>query len=99
MWTGLYHFELGRNEQALRWLRDATLANPNAYLLFFYYGGVAGQVGSPDEARAAVETMRRLRPDVSLARLRAETPSDNTRYLAMRSRIIDGLAKAGLPET
>lgn len=98
MWTGLRHVALGAQEEGIGWLRSAVEANPQAYLLFFYYGGVAGLMGREEEARAAVETMQRLRPGVTLARLKAESPSDHPSYLAFRERLLDGLRRAGLPD-
>ena len=97
MWIGLRAVALGDDAEGLRWVRSAAETNSQVYPLYLYYTGVAGLVGA-DEAKASLDTMRRLRPDASLARVRAETPSDNPRYLALRDRILDGLKRAGLPE-
>jgi adenylate cyclase len=98
MWTGLRAVALGDLEEGLRWVRSAAQTNSQVYPLYLYYTGVAGLAGTQEEARAALDVMRRLRPEVNLARVRAETPSDNPRYLELRDRIIDGLKRAGLPE-
>ena len=53
------------------------------------------QLGQDEKARQHAEAVLAINPDFSLARFKAKIPY---RDEAMRKRILDGLAKAGLPE-
>ena len=55
--------EAGKNEEALRWLSDATVLDPKDAGSWFNLGIVLGRMNRFREAVAAFETAHRLEPD------------------------------------
>jgi len=89
---------LGRDEEAVAWLRRSIEANRNFRNTHLVLAAALAQLGRLDEARVAVQATLTLDPIVTIRRLRAGASSDNPTYLVQRQRISDGLRKAGLPE-
>ena len=54
--------------------------------------------GLPIEAAEVCAAARRLSPNFTIAKFRAEAVSDNPVYLAQRERLLEGLRLAGAPE-
>jgi hypothetical protein len=54
--------------------------------------------GLPAEAAEVCAGARRLSPNFTIAKFRAEAVSDNSIYLAQRERLHEGLRLAGVPE-
>ena len=64
--------------------------------------GTAGALalkGLPAEAAEVCAAARRLSPNFTIAKFRAEAVSDNPVYLAQRERLHEGLRLAGVPES
>jgi hypothetical protein len=55
-------------------------------------------LGRLNDARAAAEAAIALNPTFTIARFRADAPSDNSTFLTKRERIIEGMRTAGVPE-
>ena len=51
-----------------------------------------------EEAHAALDEFRHMRPGVGIAKLRSEALSTVPRYLKLRERLYDGLRLAGFEE-
>ena len=64
--------------------------------------GTAGALalkGLPAEAAEVCAAARRLSPNFTIAKFRAEAVSDNPVYLTQRERLHEGLRLAGVPES
>jgi hypothetical protein len=64
--------------------------------------GTAGALalkGPPAEAAEVCAAARRLSPNFTIAKFRAEAVSDNPVYLAQRERLHEGLRLAGVSES
>jgi hypothetical protein len=65
------------------------------------YGTVLFAMPSPgliEEAAEVCAAARRLAPKFTIAKFRAEAPSDNPVFLAPREHFYEGLRLAGVPE-
>jgi hypothetical protein len=60
--------------------------------------GALALKGLPIEAAEVCAAARRLSPNFTIAKFRAEAVSDNPVYLAQRERLLEGLRLAGAPE-
>jgi len=98
MYAGVAKFFLGRDEEAIAWLRHSIDVNRNYSTAQFYLAAVLAQREQLDEARATARAALALDPTFTIRRLRAGASSDNPTYLVQRERVIDGLRKAGVPE-
>ena len=84
---------LERHDEALDWARKA-LRQPNAAMWAnMPEVSALGLLGRPDEARAALDRVRAIKPDVSDAFVDQAIPFTDK---AGRAHFIDGLRKAGL---
>jgi|HubBroStandDraft_5_1064220.scaffolds.fasta_scaffold11402_3 TolB-like protein/class 3 adenylate cyclase/Flp pilus assembly protein TadD len=102
MWThmrGLAKLHLGADEEAAAHFRRSVDASRNYPLSHFYMAAALAHLGRPDEARAEVRAGHALAPGYSIARFLSMAESDNPIYLKQRERILEGLRKAGVPET
>jgi hypothetical protein len=72
----------------MRWLRASR---PPASDVSYLNGLLA-------EAAEVCAAARRLSPNFTIAKFRAEAVSDNPVYLAQRERLHEGLRLAGVPE-
>ena len=89
---------LGRNEEAASWFRRSIEANRNFALCHFIYGTVLANIGRTDEARSELAAGLALDPGFTIANFQSAVSSDNLVYLEQRSRIIDDMRRAGIPE-
>jgi len=89
---------LGRDEEAVAWLRRSIEANRNFRNAHACLAAALAQLGRLDEARAAVQATLALDPTFTIRRFRASAWGDNPTYGAQRERVSDGLRMAGLPE-
>jgi adenylate cyclase len=85
---------LGRYDEALSWAQKAQ-GHPNtAIWAHFPEVSALGLLGRTEEARAALERLQRLKPDVSVAFVGQTLTFTRA---ADREHILSGLVKAGLP--
>jgi adenylate cyclase len=89
------HFSLGHDETAASHLLERIARNPNTDASRMLLAAAFGHLGRTDEARAAWSGLREVNPDFSLAQRARVLPYKDP---ADFQRIVDGLAKAGLPE-
>jgi TolB-like protein/class 3 adenylate cyclase len=95
---GVADLYLGRMGRALESLRKSVEINPNWALSQFVLAGAWALKDQLTEAAEACAIARRLSPNFTIAKFRAEAVSDNPVYLAQRKRLLEGLRLAGAPE-
>ena len=83
---------------ALESLRKSVEINPNWGPSQFVLAGALALNGLLAEAAGVCAAARRLSPNFTIAKFRAEAVSDNLVYLAQRERLHEGLRLAGVPE-
>ena len=98
MFAGLAKFQLGREEDAVVWLRRSIEADRNFPSSHFILGAALAHLGRLPEARSEAQAGLAMNPTFTIARLRASVPSDSPARIAGLERVIDGLRKAGVPE-
>lgn len=99
---GRAQFFLGRDDDAIRFLRLSADGNPNDARAYALLAAVYASAGWNDDATAALASCLRLQPNMTIKRLvdgwsvplQATSPA----YLRQHERILDGLRKAGMPE-
>jgi tetratricopeptide (TPR) repeat protein len=95
---GLADVYLGRVVHALASLRESVEINPNWGLSQFVLAGALALAGLLAEATEVCAAARRLAPNFTIAKYRAEAISENPVYLAQREYLDKGLRLAGVPE-
>ena len=93
--TAHAHFMLGRYEEAVALLRRRIARNPATDASRVLLAAAYGHLGSLDDARTAWREALRVNPDYSFEHRRKILPYKDP---AQFERIVEGLAKAGLPE-
>jgi TolB-like protein/class 3 adenylate cyclase len=96
--AGLAKFQLGREEEAVVWLRRSIEADRNYPNSHFILGAALAHLGRLPEARSEAQVGLAMNPTFTITRLRASVPSDSPARIAGLERVIDGLRKAGAPE-
>jgi adenylate cyclase len=93
---------LGRDREAIRYLRMALDANPNAVSPHAFLAAALALTGRMDEAREELGLYARLRAGETIASFRRETPVPlrltGPSYQQLFERVKDGLRGAGMPE-
>jgi tetratricopeptide (TPR) repeat protein len=98
MFAGWAKFYLGKEEEAVAWLRRSIETNRNFPMSHFFLAAALALVGRLPEARSEVRAGLTMDPTFTISRIRASASSDNPAAIAGRERVIDGLRKAGVPE-
>jgi tetratricopeptide (TPR) repeat protein len=98
LFMGLADIYLGRVVHALGSLRKSVEINPNWGLSQFALAAALALAGLLGEAAEVCATARRLAPNFTIAKYRAEAISDNPVYLTQRKLLDKGLCLAGVPE-
>ena len=98
MIVGMAKFSIGKDEEAVAWLRRAIETNRNTSMAHFYLAAALAHLGRMNEAQAASRSGLALNPSFTITRYRPGRPTDNPIYLSQRERFIDGMRKAGVPE-
>jgi tetratricopeptide (TPR) repeat protein len=89
---------LGKDEEAVAWLRRSLDTNRNYPSSHFGLAAALAHLGRLPEARAEAQAGLAILPTFTISRYRASAPGDNRALVAGRERVIDGLRKAGVPE-
>jgi predicted Zn-dependent protease len=84
-----------RFADAVAIIKRSIAHNSESLPSHFYLAACYGQLGEDAPAREALAEVRRISPDISLARIRAIAAY---RRQADQDRLIEGLRKAGLTE-
>jgi TolB-like protein len=95
--AGVAKLALGRDDEAVAWLRRSVEANRRYPMAQFTLAAALAQQGKTAEARAAAAAGLAFVPTFSVRRYREGASSDNPTYLAYRQHIYVGLLKAGVP--
>ena len=96
--AGSAKFRLGRDEEAVAWLRRSVETNRSFLGSHFGLAAALAHLGRLAEARSEAQTGLANNPNFTVSRIRAGVLSDNPTVVAGRDRFIDGLRKAGVPE-
>jgi TolB-like protein len=96
---GLSDIYLGRVVRGIESMRKSVEINPNWGLSQFVLAGALALAGLLAEAAEVCAVARRLAPDFTIAKYRAEAISDSPVYLAQRECFDGGLRLAGVPES
>src|SRR5499433_218974 len=88
------HFSLGQYETAAKQLLERIARTPATDSSRMMLASCYGHLGRTDDARAAWAELLKVNPDFSLTQRERVLPYKNT---ADFQRIVEGLAKAGLP--
>jgi TolB-like protein/cytochrome c-type biogenesis protein CcmH/NrfG len=89
------HFSAGRYAEAIIWARKTIEAAPDYMFGHIFLAASCAQLGRISEARAAIEAALKIRPDLTVA----GKTSVSMRFPERRLRMVEGLRKAGLPES
>ena len=89
---------LGKDQEALHWLKKSIDANRNVHLAFFLLATCLAHLGRIDEACDEVKAGLAVNPKFTIKRFRAGTESDHPVYLAQRERVYEGMGIAGVPD-
>jgi len=95
---GVAEIHLGRVVHALESLRKSVEINANWGLSQLVLAGALALAGVLAEAAEVSSVARRLAPNFTVAKYRAEAVSENPAYLAVREHFCEGLRLAGVPE-
>ena len=98
MFVGIAKICLGKNEEAVAWLRRALETNRNLPLAHFHLAAALAQLGRVGEARSAVAAGLALNPTFTIHRFRRMARSDDQTVRAQGRRLVEGMRKAGVPE-
>ncbi|NIS80939.1 MAG: tetratricopeptide repeat protein, partial [Anaerolineales bacterium] len=99
---GHAQFSMEEFEEAATSFERALKRNPEYYWVWFYLAAAYGHLGRKQEATAAIEEYKKVGPYVAgLSIKRISNWPMSTRYKdpADKDRFLEGLRKAGLPET
>jgi TolB-like protein/tetratricopeptide (TPR) repeat protein len=93
---------LGRDEEAIRTLTSALDANPKNTSPHAFLAAAYALLGRSQEARAALATYLERRPGTRVSTFRTLSPVPlaltSPAYRQLRTRVNEGLRKAGMPE-
>jgi tetratricopeptide (TPR) repeat protein len=98
MFAGWAKFCLGRDEEAVLWLRRSIEANRTNPMAHFVLAAALACLGRLPEARSEVNAGLAINPAFTISRMRAGPSTDNPDANASGERLIEGLRAAGLPE-
>jgi TolB-like protein len=96
--AGVAKLALGKDDEAISWLRRSTEANRNNPLNYFFLAAALAHQGQASEAAKAAEAGLDLNPTFTIRRYRESAFTDNATYLAQRERFYEGMRMAGVPE-
>lgn len=86
------HYLAGRYADAIKWAQQAVQMRPGYLGAHRILCASLAQSGQVDEARATLQTLRQMQPDISLARIEQSVP-----YTAgPMTKFLEGMRKAGL---
>jgi tetratricopeptide (TPR) repeat protein len=96
--AGFAKLMLGRDDEAVAWLRRSIEANPNFALTHFTLAAALAHLDRFDEARAAAKTGLALDPTTTIQRLRTLYLGGHPLFMSQNERMLEGGRMAGVPE-
>ncbi len=97
-YAGLAKIYLGRDEEAIVWLRHSIEANRNLPMSHLYLAAALALLGKTTEARASAMNGLALNASLTVSRLHETAANANPVLIAGRERVCEGLRKAGVPD-
>jgi adenylate cyclase len=94
--VGLANYMLKRYAEAVRSFRETTLRLPNLYLSHLWLASAYAQLGQLEEARKEAAEVLRTNPGFTIEGFKRLIPYKDPEDVEHR---LDGIRKAGLPET
>ena len=98
LFAGLAKLHLGKEEEAVAWLRRSVETNRNFPSSRFALAAALARLGRLPEARSEAQVGLAIHPQFTISRFRAGMWSNHATASDGRERVIDGLRKAGIPE-
>ena len=98
LFAGLATLHLGKEEEAVAWLRRSVEANRNFPSSRFALAAALARLGRLPEARSEVQAGLAFHPEFTISRFRAGMWNVDPVAVGGREHIIDGMRKAGVPE-
>ena len=98
LFAGQAKLILGKEEDAVAWLRRSVEANTKLAISHFFLAAALAHVGRLAEARSEAQAGLAINPTFTISRARASASSDDPIGVAVRDRIVEDLRKAGIPE-
>ena len=96
---GTANLYLGNHDEAIRYLRLSIEEHPTIQpFARWVLAAACALAGRMDDAHAALDEFRSMRPGVGIAQLRREALSTHPRYLELRERVYEGLHLAGMED-
>ncbi|HEV8095137.1 MAG TPA: hypothetical protein VGP71_05365 [Burkholderiales bacterium] len=89
---------LGDYEEAVRHIKLCCVEMPHLAFARYVLASACALAGRMEEARAALEEFREMRPGVGIAALRREALSEHPKYLLLRERLYEGLRLVGMED-
>jgi len=89
---------LGKDEEALPWLRRSIDADRKSPLPLFYISACLARLGRIDEAGEELRAGLAISPSFTIKRFRTGRRSDNAKFTTQLERVVEGLRMAGAPE-
>ncbi len=93
---GIVNYMLKRYGEAVRWLRECTLRSPNLQWPHAWLAAGYARLGQLEEAGAEAADVLRINPAFTIESWKRTAPFKDPKDA---EHLIDGLRKAGLPET
>ena len=98
LFAGLAKLHLGKEEEAVAWLRRSVETNRNYPSSRFALAAALARLGRLAEARSEAQVGLAIHPQFTISRFRAGMWSNHATATDGRERFIDGLRRAGIPE-
>jgi TolB-like protein len=96
---GLAHFSMEQFEEAATSFERALKRNPENYAPLIHLAAAYGHLGRKQEATAAIEEFKKVWPNLSVEDVSGPYIMSKYKDPVDKDRFLDGLRKAGLPET
>ena len=98
MFVGIAKVCLGKDEEAVAWLRRSVETNRNFPLAHFQLAVALAQLGRLGEARSAVAAGLALNSTFTIRRYRSMARSADPKVRTQGRRVVEGMRMAGVPE-
>lgn len=97
-YAGVAHLHLGHDSVAVELFSKLVAGYPQVPFFRLFLAGALGVSGRIQEARAEMDQLLRMQPELTLSRFRSVEPSDAPAFFKQRQHLYEGLRLAGMPE-
>jgi DNA-binding winged helix-turn-helix (wHTH) protein/TolB-like protein len=94
----ILQMSLGHDAEALAAARQAVTVDSTDPWAWFTLAGLLQIAGQTDEAKSALESLRRINPDITIAKLRMGDVNVSPMFKKAEERLYSALRDAGMPE-